>query len=530
MKKPPIVHPFLFAGYIVLFLFAHNFDLSSAADIARPALVLLTLVSLSWLLLRRLPLDRLKIGILLSLSLFFMFTYGHVGSLFGEFVIVLGDFRLGQARAWFLTWLILLVLVSVRIGRTKKDLAGATRVLNAVSLILLLLPVGEIFITSPPVTSSWNASKFQYERRAESSNRASTQWPDIYYIVLDGYGRADMLRELYGYDNAYFISELSRRGFYVADRSRSNYAQTLMSVASSLNLLHLHDIALEMGSKSVDRSPLVKAIRDNNAVSVLRQYDYEYTTFTSGYSGIDVRSADRDMRAPWSLNEYEATLLSMTPVVDVLYGLRMYDPWEMHRRRLKYVFDALPKVKLSNHASFIFAHIMLPHPPFVFDERGQKVHQREINPNRYFTFRDGIITEWDLDIEEYRRSYIAQLRFTNRMILEAVDQILATSARPPVIILQGDHGPRSLLDLNAIEPNPSAEYLRERMSILNAYFIPAGGNELLYPDITPVNSFRVILRHVFGMNLEFLPDRSYYTGPYATYEFVDVTDIVTDTG
>jgi hypothetical protein len=74
---------------------------------------------------------------------------------------------------------------------------------------------------------------------------------------------------------------------------------------------------------------------------------------------------------------------------------------------------------------------------------------------------------------------------------------------PPVIIVQGDHGP--LPDLTE-EPS-------QRLPILNAYYLPGVEmDSMLYPSISPVNSFRVVLNSYFGQNLPLLEDQSYF-GP-----------------
>jgi hypothetical protein len=76
------------------------------------------------------------------------------------------------------------------------------------------------------------------------------RYPDIYYIILDGHARSDILAELYGYDNNWFVDSLRQRGFYVADRSRTNYAQTYLSLASTLNMTYLDSLAQAVGPKS----------------------------------------------------------------------------------------------------------------------------------------------------------------------------------------------------------------------------------------------------------------------------------------
>ena len=94
------------------------------------------------------------------------------------------------------------------------------------------------------------------------------------------------------------------------------------------------------------------------------------------------------------------------------------------------------------------------------------------------------------------------------------------------MILQSDHGPGLRLDMESREKTD----LRERMSILNAYYFPGRNYQGLYPEITPVNSFRVVLNTFFGAGLELLPDRNYYSTWSEPHRFVDVTGSVDRSG
>ena len=102
-----------------------------------------------------------------------------------------------------------------------------------------------------------------------------------------------------------------------------------------------------------------------------------------------------------------------------------------------------------------------------------------------------------------------------------IDKILANSPEPPVIILQSDHGSGSRLDTESIEKSD----LHERMSILNAYYLPGhtGPDVGLYQTITPVNSFRVVFNTYLGAKLPLLPDRNYFSTWPAPFRFIDVT-------
>lgn len=62
------------------------------------------------------------------------------------------------------------------------------------------------------------------------------------------------------------------------------------------------------------------------------------------------------------------------------------------------------------------------------------------------------------------------------------------------------------------------------MAILNALYLPGVERPQIPADMTPVNSFRLVLRVYFGIDLPALPDRSYvYPNPKNIYRFHDVT-------
>ena len=72
--------------------------------------------------------------------------------------------------------------------------------------------------------------------------------------------------------------------------------------------------------------------------------------------------------------------------------------------------------------------------------------------------------------------YRDQIIYLNSRLIPLLKKIITNSDIAPIIIIQGDHGA-----VNTVK--------EERMAILNAYFLPNGGNNLLYEQITPVNTF-----------------------------------------
>ena len=113
--------------------------------------------------------------------------------------------------------------------------------LNYVSVAMVLFPlitIGRFWYTAiddaPQPWSSYIA-KNEFPQSLSSANP-----PDIYYIILDGYGRADVLQEIYNHDNTSFTSALTERGFYVGDESQSNYLRTSLSITSALNMEYIN--------------------------------------------------------------------------------------------------------------------------------------------------------------------------------------------------------------------------------------------------------------------------------------------------
>jgi hypothetical protein len=349
---------------------------------------------------------------------------------------------------------------------------------------------------------------------ANPAGEEAVPLPDIYYIILDGYGRADILANLFDYDNTEFLDYLTAKGFYVAHESRSNYCQTLLSLASSLNLTYLDGLVRQIGVEYGGAGPVADMVNNSAVFHFLERHGYELVTFSSGYPGTEIRNADRYLTPRWYPDEFQVTLINMTPIPLVLNAL--YDMHDWHRERILYTFENLPDASELPGPTFVFAHIIAPHPPFVFGPNGER-----IAPELQFVLADGshLIERRGMTREEYVAQYRGQLMFINSRVRGAVDAILSTSQRPVIIVLQADHGPGSMLDWD----DPNNTDLEERLSVLNAYYLPDDGDKYLYDAITPVNTFRVIFNHYFGTDLELLDDESYFSTAARPYAFINLT-------
>ena len=342
--------------------------------------------------------------------------------------------------------------------------------------------------------------------------------PDIYYIILDAYGRQDVLKKYYGYENQPFLSALEQRGFFVANRARPNYGQTIESISSSLNMTYLDKLVERVGVKSTNLSELTAMVDKNAVAAFLRQHGYKFVSISTGFGLTSTPSADVFLGGKSSttsnVDPYEGLLMDLTPLA--LLPRTNQTLFDQHRASILAGFDNLGKAARLPYRKFVFAHILVPHPPFVFGPNGETTDSK----GRPYSLADGSDWMHRGDREEYRTRYIDQLKFANSRMLGAIDTILAKSRVRPIIIVQGDHGPRQFLDWRSLKNTD----VRETYGNLNTFELPDGqASKVFYDSISPVNSFRLLFNHVFDAHYKPLPDRSYYSTLDLPFKFTDVT-------
>jgi len=456
-----------------------------------------------------------RAGMLLSLFLLLFLSYG-----FAHRVLWAGrtSIPVSYSQILLITWAVIFVGGAALVIRIRRGLEEITKILNVMALILVMFSLTNIvlyeFRTRSVLQDNDNAERIQL---AQTGSIEVDALPDIYYIILDGYARADILEELYDYDNSEFLEFLDQRGFFVADKSQSNYAHTALSLASSLNLSYLDDVASRVEPESGDRQPLQRMIKNSTVVQFLKQHGYLTVAFPTGYPPTALDNADVYMGLGPSWNPLEILLLSNTPIPWLVANQSQLNSYTPHILRLQYTLEHLADAAQLQPPHFVFAHVLAPHPPFVFDDRGNEIPQ-----NREFTLEDGnYFYEMGGTKEEYVAGYTDQLTFVNDQLMATLPNLLSSqSSRPAIVILQSDHGPGLLLDWDHAEKT----YFRERLAILNAIYLPGGDSAGFYNEMTPVNTFRLIFNRYFGTELELLEDESYFSLWERPYDFINVTE------
>jgi len=512
MKKPLIIHPFLFAIFPIFFLCAHNIGQVSFSSTLFPSAVMLGLALLLLLLSYLVFRDSKKAGVVVSIFLVLFFSYGHVFEVLPDWLK--GGFGTNPHTYLVLLWYAALICCAYLIKKTRMHLHNFTNILNVVAAFLVAFPLVNIGIYELK-TEPWQSVRSKENARvnAVESGKADTL-PDIYYIVFDRYAGANTLKEIYDFDNREFIDYLINRGFYVA-RSSANYLKTAHSLASSLNMEYINYLSEMIGEESGNWRPLVEMLQNYEVWRFLKARGYKLIHFGSWWEATR-RNKNADMNFNlFSLPEFSMSLYKTTLLYPFITKLRisekpllqwMGDGRLLQRKRVLYKFQKLAEMPNIEEPTFVFAHMLTPHAPFVFDKDGN------------------FVTEEEERKRSRKVNYVEQLIFVNKKIEMLIDKLLSKSEVPPIIILQADEGPYPPGRSTNWQEISGAE-LRQKMMILNAYYLPNADKDVLYPSVTPVNSFRIVFNLCFDANFELLPDESYvHPDDHHPYKFFNVTD------
>ena len=511
------IHPFVFTAYAILALAAANIREIPVQQAVRSFSLAIVAAAFLVLLLRVVFRDWHRAGAMATVLLLLFYTYGHVYALLER--VVLAGVVLGRHHYLLPISGLAAILIGVWLMRRQEPPVQTTRVLNFLSLVLLAFPVVTIGRTWLVLSREEGVNPLTLAPRGTLTPRSDIPMPDIYYIILDGYARSDFMREGFGYDNSDFIRYLESEGFYVAQDSYTNYFRTAYSLASSLNMEYVQNLGVSLERSSYP-TPFIGPIRDGAVRLRLEELGYATVAMRSGYAATEWIDADtylspdpvdlEELAERPSLNAFEG-LLVYTSGATVLrdLGLEIVSrsggiprpdyPFELLRLIILAAFENLETAPRLPGPKFVFAHIVAPHSPYLFDALGEP-----LSPSGPFTLvEDPVVASLSQSSQKYR----GQAIFITSKVRELVEQILVRSKTPPVIILQADHGYGGDWD------SMDSPGVSQRAAILNAYYLPYGCDRLLYPSITPINTFRVVFNCYYNASYPLLDDTVYYSYP-----------------
>lgn len=521
------IYPWLLALYPILHLYAANLGSVKDGEVAGVAVVMLAATTLLFFISQTIVADRHRSALIVSLLGLFFSLSGHVHAAVPQDEPLL---------AWTVAVLIAAMLAATEISKllAPNVLLSAAPWLNLITCFLALAQIPAIANYNLRDANELAPLLQRNGAPTDSSTRQklpdSPTRPDIYYIIPDGYPNDIWHLDAMDYDNSAFTRALQERGFVVNAEAQSNYASTLLSLASTLNMRYIDSNP----SGFSDKEYLHGLVADNEVARILQRRGYTYVQLLSGYlapsptadlirdftpaGAVDIEilpagslAADLEVASGpnpiGDMNSYfkrsylslylETTLFKV--IGGALQGALVNDetaPYDLYApERFLGALDELDSIVAMPEATFTVAHLLKPHFPTVFDEQGNIISPvNRPKPHEYF----------------------AQLRFLNAKFLEVIDNVLHGSTHDPIIILQSDHGSTYGISTGGRR--------RIHFDAFSAWHAPDAFDLKTPKQFTFVNTFPLILNVVFSEGLEIRDNRLIELSNKAVFEQTDVTE------
>lgn len=504
-------HPWLIGAAPILFLYSQNFGL--VIDNEVPALVfwMLLVTTIGFVAAFAISRNIHKAALIASCCIVLFSLSGHFHSLlaFREPLIV-----------WTPMVLIAMAIVVTELHKISnvRSIEQVTLPLNLVALAMVLTQIAALFSHYADPASSQltirNGEAGSVRAAPIPKVQVSADRPDIYYIIPDGYSSDGWLQSEMRYDNSDFTEALKARGFEVVPHAQANYASTIASLATTLNMRHINANPTEMN----DLDYLRHSIANSEVARYLLQLGYTYVQLLSGHlipssiadinrdftpSGpVDIRIDANDLavvfkRATENRRDtteirrfYQQSLTHLylwttlfKPISGPVYRLLQIDQNISYHRyapeRFLDTVEEISSVAALPEATFTFVHLLKPHQPAVFDRHGNFIKQTYV-PSR--------------------RVHLAEFEFVNRKFLEMIDSILEASRHQPIIIFQADHG-------SMYGVTDSSDDRLIHFDLYFAYYLPDQYSLDIPRPHTNINTFPLILNSVFDAGFDLQENR-----------------------
>jgi hypothetical protein len=497
----------LLGFYPVLFLWMANYGRIHSYVVPRSLMISLgfsIIVFLgSWLIIRPLP----RAGLVAGLWLTLFFSYGHIFSLIDN--TSLFGVIIGRHRFLVVLWVVLGILGTGYIFRLRSEFHTATQIVNLVTGILTALILLQIGFLAEPFQGNSGVLPVNRSFTAGQSSTYS-QERDVYYILLDGYDRSDLLKKDLQLDISPFLEQLKEMGFIIPNCGQSNYIDTAYSMAATFNMDYLDRLGYSYQELATrDHEKLLTPVITNSLVrQKFSQMGYQFITYKSPYLFIDIPDSDLylDAEKTTSPGEKLETLNFQQLFIDTTFArtavewlvenpqdskriptflVWLINPgslnpesslfvgrnYKQYRQNL-FQLENLETIPDIPGKKFIYAHLLVTHQPFTFTRTG----------------------EFRTEEKDSYESYKDQIIFVNSRLVDIVKKIIAKSSVPPVILLQSDH---SFSDGG------------KRARNFQAYYLPGVTDDMIPDSFSNVNTFRLVFSTYFGGNYPLLSDESY---------------------
>jgi len=527
-KNQKIFHPFLVAIFPILIIYSQNIGRVNFEDLVLPIILMLIFSVGLYYILKIILKNPFKAALIITIILIFLFSYGHVYYLLND--VSIDGFDIGR-NIYLIPAFGLMLGISIFFAiKAKRVFDNATSILNVVSIVFVIIAFSNVILVAVEITSCDQCSNQElfYESKDFSNyfephkfsileNQAQ---PNVYYLILDEYARNDALLEYHNFSNDKFTEFLENTGFHVAKNSFANYPMSIQSIPATMNMNYINFLADEIGTEVRNYKPLNEKnyglYPNNMVIKNFVEMNYNiitFNTFSLHLNEIPLSDEIFCHRDKFLLDNRLVDVLARTSIFG--YYIERWAEAELRQVTLCTFENLGNSGKIFDKPVFVWAHIMLPHPPWIFGPNGE-----EITPGKPLLmtdnpdFRD---SGWEPKIQ-----YIQQVQFANKKTIETVENILEHD-KNSIIIIQGDHGTA----WGGINSEPKAEDAWQRLRNFDAIYFPDEEKRVqLNDDRTLVNTFRTVFNSYFGSDYEMLDNRMYWGYNEKPYSFEEVTQFL----
>lgn len=310
--------------------------------------------------------------------------------------------------------------------------------------------------------------------------------PDVVLVVLDGYPGIQFLDRLEGWDGA-VVRALSDRGMAVRP-AWASYSTTRLSLPSLFDVSHR--VEPVDGVIPVLPQQLAPLIGGDGAVPrFLEQAGYTMTMVEPAWAGSQCGPrVDSCVEAP-ALDQVLFHALERT-LFGPLFARMIGSPWRYTASRtVSWYEENLQDLTQNRQRDFVFAHVILPHPPFLLTEDCEMEYREEFATPFVRHTVPGLV-----------EAQLRQMACVDQHLVQVADLV----GPEALLIVVSDHGSELRSQVSRDTLSWTEEDIAERMSVLFAI----RGPEDCHPTepIMIPNIFRAVMR-CMGTDIADLPPR-----------------------
>lgn len=367
----------------------------------------------------------------------------------------------------------------------RKSTLPFTRGIRFINLLLLIYLVIELFHLLSPADRHRHDDKTLAPLGLTHCDTCAR--PPVYLVLLDGYFGKEGMQQFFQYGKSGLEDSLQQKGFHVVKRARSNYASTIYSMGSMLNMEYLQLEGRPVIDNHFGYSAAMAAIRHNRVCRYFEGLGYTIVN----HSNFDLQHVPAGYQSGLlpdniRLITQQTMYYRVSKYLPLFFMRKGWAP-EWQRESEEQFVENNEKMITQTLADgtatigkpvFTYVHLMMPHEPFAYDSLGVR---------RSTTGDTGL--QADTAFWQYQV-------YTNKRISDFTARLLAATGGKAVILLMSDHGYRPAYDKEQHLPFVN----------LNAVYLPGGNYTAWYDGLSNVNQFRVLFNALYGQQLPMLKD------------------------